>query len=86
MRVARAIPRLASSRGGSEPAPVRTGYTGMIQFSPEDRFIWLKLVGNTMPPRHPNQPNNDDDDEAEDDDEEDKDREPAVIREPDEDE
>jgi hypothetical protein len=35
--------------------------------------------------RHPNQPNNDDD-EAEDDDEEDKDREPAVIREPDEDE
>jgi hypothetical protein len=39
-----------------------------------------------MPPRHPNQPNNDDDDEAEDDDEEDKDREPAVIREPDEDE
>ena len=33
----------------------------------------------------PNQPDNDDNDEAEDDDEEDTDREPAVIREPDED-
>jgi hypothetical protein len=43
-----------------------------------------RLWRNTMPPRHPNQPNNDDDDEAEDDDEEDEDREPAVIREPDE--
>jgi hypothetical protein len=53
----------------------------MIQRIAEDLFTWLNLVGNTMPPRHPNQPNNDDDDEAEDDDEEDKDREPAVIRE-----
>jgi AraC-like DNA-binding protein len=85
MRVARAIPRLASSRGGSEPAPVRTGYTGMIQFSPEDRFIWLKLVGNTMPPRHPNNDDNDEDNDEEGDDEEENDeREPAVIREPDE--
>ena len=58
----------------------------MIERIAEDLFTWLNLVGNTMPPRHPNQPNNDDDDEAEDDDEEDKDREPAVIREPDEDE
>lgn len=83
MRVARAIPRLASSRGGSEPAPVRTGYTGMIQFSPEDRFIWLKLVG--MPPRHPNNDDNDEDNDEEGDDEEENDeREPAVIREPDE--
>ena len=56
----------------------------MTQPIAEDLFTWLNLVGNTMPPRHPNQPNNDD--EAEDDDEEDKDREPAVIREPDEDE
>ena len=67
----------------------RAGYSieaDMIQRIAEDLFTWLNLVGNTMPPRHPNQPNNDDDDEAEDDDEEDKDREPAVIREPDEDE
>jgi hypothetical protein len=79
--VAQAIPRLASSRDGSEPARVRTGYTGMIQFSLEDRFMWLRLVGNTMPPRHPN---NDDNDEEGDEEEEDDEKEPAVIREPDE--
>ena len=50
---------------------------------PEDRFAWLNLVGNTMPPRDPN---NGDDDEDDEEDEEDEDREPAVIREPDEDE
>ena len=58
----------------------------MIQrFSPY-RFNWLNLVGNTMPPRDPN--NGDDDEEDNDDDEEEEDdhREPAVIREPDEDE
>ena len=54
----------------------------MIQFSPEDRFIWLKLVGNTMPPRHPN--NDDNDEEQGDEEEEDDEVEPAVIREPDE--
>jgi hypothetical protein len=43
----------------------------------------LNLVGNTMPPRDPN---NGDDDEDDEEDEEDEDREPAVIREPDEDE
>jgi hypothetical protein len=47
----------------------------------------LSLVYDTMPPR---EPNDDDDDEDEDEDEEeddaDDDREPAVIREPDEDE
>jgi hypothetical protein len=53
----------------------------MIQLSPEDRFIWLKLVGNTMPPRDPN---NDDNDEEGDEEEEDDEGEPAVIREPDE--
>ena len=53
----------------------------MIQRLPEDLLTWLCLVGNTVPPRDPN---NDDDDDHEDDDEEDKDREPAVIREPDE--
>ena len=49
---------------------------------PEDRFAWLNLVGNTMPPRDPN--NGDDDEDDEDDEDEDPDR--AVIREPDEDE
>ena len=58
------------------------GYTGMIQFSPEDPFIWLKLVGNTMPPRDPN--NDDNDEEESDEEEEDDEAEPAVIREPDE--
>jgi hypothetical protein len=63
------------------------GYTGMIQFSPEDRFIWLKLVGNTMPPRHPDNDNDHEeegDEEEEDEEEEDDEKEPAVIREPDE--
>ena len=51
----------------------------------ESVFTLLSLVGNTVPPRDPNNS----DDEEEDEDEEDKegdDREPAVIREPDEDE
>ena len=70
---------------------VGRGYTDMIQHFPKDRFTWMNLVGNTMPPRHPNNNNGDDDDEEEDDDEEDddeedEDREPAVIREPHEDE
>ena len=42
---------------------------------------WLSLFGDTAPPRDPN---DDDDDEEEED--EDEDEEPAVIREPDEDE
>jgi hypothetical protein len=57
----------------------------MIQRHPEDRFTWLSLTRNTMPPRHP--VNDDGDEEEEDEDEgEDKEDEPAVIREPDEDE
>jgi hypothetical protein len=44
----------------------------------------LSLIGISAPPRDPNN-NNDEDEEDEDEDEEDK-REPAVIREPDEDE
>ena len=43
----------------------------------------VTILGDTMPPRDPN--DDDDDDEDEDDERED-DREPAVIREPDEDE
>ena len=50
---------------------------------PESVFTLLSLVGNTVPPRDPN---DDDDQEQEDDDEADDDREPVVIREPDEDE
>ena len=48
---------------------------------PEDRFAWLNLVGNTMPPRGPNNGDDDEDDEEDEEDEEDEDREPAVIRE-----
>jgi hypothetical protein len=48
---------------------------------PEDRFAWLNLVGND-----PNNGDDDEDDEEDEEDEEDEDREPAVIRESDEDE
>jgi hypothetical protein len=50
----------------------------------ESPFTWLSLTGILAPPRDPNN-NNDEDEEDEDEDEEDK-REPAVIRESDEDE
>ena len=43
------------------------------------------LVTNSLPPRDPNG-DDDDDDDDEDEDEPDDEREPAVIREPDEDE
>jgi len=49
----------------------------------EDVFAWSKLVGNKMPPQDPDDENDDDEDVDE---EEDEDEEPAVIREPDEDE
>ena len=48
---------------------------------PENISTWLSLVGNSVPPRDPN-----DEDDDEDEEDEDEDREPAVIREPDEDE
>ena len=51
----------------------------------ESPFTWLSLTGISVPPRNPNN-NNDEDEEDEDEDEEDDKREPAVIREPDEDE
>ena len=57
----------------------------MTLLIPESIFTWVSLVGTLVPPRDPN----DDDDEEEeehDDHEADEDREPAVIREPDEDE
>jgi len=58
----------------------------MIQRLTENWLVDWSLVtgkGNTMPPRDPN---DDDDDEEEDEDDEDQHEEPAVIREPDEDE
>ena len=51
-----------------------------------DIFDLLTLVSDVLPPRDPNEDDDDDDDEDEDDDEADDDQEPAVIREPDEDE
>jgi hypothetical protein len=44
---------------------------------------WSLVMGNTMPPRDPN---DDDDDEGQDEEHEDQHDEPAVIREPDDDE
>ena len=52
---------------------------------PESPFTWLSLIDISAPPRDPNN-NNNEDEEDEDEDEEDEKREPAVIREPDEDE
>jgi hypothetical protein len=42
----------------------------------------VTIMGNTMPPRDPNEDDDDDEDDTEPDDE----REPPVVREPDEDE
>jgi hypothetical protein len=61
----------------------------MTQLIPANVSIWLvdwsvvTIMGNTMPPRDPN---DDDDDAAEDEDdaESDDDLDPAVVREPDE--
>jgi hypothetical protein len=57
----------------------------MTPHIPENPFTWLSHIGISAPPRDPNN-NNDEDEEDEDKDEEDEKREPAVIREPDEDE
>ena len=49
----------------------------------------VTIIGNTMPPRDPNDDDDDDegqDEEHEDEDDEDEHDEPAVIREPDDDE
>ena len=47
----------------------------------------VTIMGNTMPPRVPNDDDDDDDDEDEDNDTEpDDERQPPVVREPDEDE
>ena len=43
------------------------------------------IMGNTMPPRDPDEDEEDEEDEEEDDEEEDRADEPPVVREPDED-
>jgi hypothetical protein len=53
----------------------------MISLIPESIFTWVSLVGTQLPPRDP-----DEEEEEDGDHEADEDREPAVIREPDEDE
>ena len=62
----------------------------MIQRIPENfsTLDWslVTIMGNTIPPRDPNDDDDDDDDDDEDEDTEPNDeREPAVVREPDED-
>jgi hypothetical protein len=59
------------------------GRPDMTSLIPESIFTWESLVGTPVPPRDPN----DDDDEEEEDHDHgvDEDREPAVIREPDQD-
>ncbi len=57
----------------------------MTSLIAESIFTWVSLVGTLVPPQDSN--DDDDEEEGEDDDHEaDEDREPAVIREPDEDE
>ena len=46
----------------------------------------VTIMGNTMPPRDPNDDDDDDDGKEDSDTESDDEREPAVVREPDEDE
>jgi hypothetical protein len=42
---------------------------------------FVTIIGNTIPPRHPN---DDDDEDGEDEEDEDRHDDPAVVREPDE--
>ena len=46
----------------------------------------VTIMGNTMPPRDPNDDDDDDDEEDDNDTEPDDERQPPVVREPDEDE
>jgi hypothetical protein len=59
------------------------GRPDMTSLIPESIFTWVSLIGTLAPPRYPN--DDDDEEEKEDDHGADED-EPAVIREPDEDE
>jgi hypothetical protein len=53
---------------------------------PESIFTWHSLINTTMPPRDSNDNDDEEEEDEDDEDEEDENREPAVIREPDEDE
>jgi hypothetical protein len=60
----------------------------MTPHIPEEFFTSpFVIMGNTMPPRDPNEDEEDEDEEEEDEDEDEEDRgdEPPVVREPDED-
>lgn len=67
-----------------EPCDIPNG-TDMTPHIPENFSTWLSvgITGNALPPRDPN---DDDDDDEDEEDEEDEDEEPAVVREPDDDE
>ena len=62
----------------------------MTQHIPENfsaaEWRLVTIMGNTMPPRDPNDDDDDDDEEEDNDTESDDEREPPVVREPDEDE
>jgi hypothetical protein len=62
---------------------VTIGKANMTERMSERIFSWLSLVGAAVPPRDPN--DDQDEEDEEDGGDEDDDREPAVIREPDED-
>jgi hypothetical protein len=66
-------------------APVNALIGSNATVSPDETSSVAYVVGNTMPPRDPNNDANEDDEEDEDA-EGDEDLEPAVIREPDKDE
>ena len=86
-RVGRLLDRVCRARVLTSSVEARAikGGPDMTSLIPESIFTWVNLVGTLVPPRDPN--DDDDEEEEEDDDHEaDEDREPAVIREPDEDE
>jgi hypothetical protein len=55
----------------------------MTLFNPDTDWRLVALLGDTMPPRDPN---DDDDEDEEVEEDEEQDDEPAIVREPDEDE
>jgi hypothetical protein len=55
----------------------------MSPHDPQSLFTWPSLVSIALPPQGPN---DDDDEDEEDEDDDEADEDPAVIREPDEDE
>ena len=77
---------MSRPRCSPEPARVGRGYGAyMSQRFLEDRLNWLQHVASAVPPRHPNNGDEDDEDDEQQNEEEEH-REPAVIREQDEDE